>query len=98
MKDILLALVGIASGVLLMAAPYYAEAALKAYAGNSFWDGLTITLVAFSAVVIFIRSGEAFGKGVGASVADSRIELPILEATRSSTIDATGATIPGDLP
>jgi hypothetical protein len=97
MMDILFELIGIAVGVLLMAAPYYAESGLKAYASYLFWGGLTLTVLGFAAVVIIRGRGNAFKK-VGASVADPRINLPTLEATRSSTIDATGAIIPGDLP
>ena len=97
MKDILLALVGLAVGVLLMAAPYYAEATLKAYAAYFFWGGSFLAAV-FLAVVIAIIRRTAVNETEVVSVADQRGQLPTFEATRNSTIDATGATIPGDLP
>lgn len=96
MKDVLLALLGVATGVLLMAAPYYAQAALKAYAGYLFWGGLSLTVMFIVVVVAMARRGSALQNA--RSTVNSRDKLPTFEATRGSTIDATGATIPGDLP
>jgi hypothetical protein len=62
---ILLALAAIPAGVALMAAPYYAEEALKAFAPQCFWGGLglTVFLIIF-AFVIAIR-GEAAEPRIG---------------------------------
>ncbi len=56
---LLLALAALPAGMALMAAPYYAEATLKAYASEFFWGGIFVTaILIFVAVIIGLR-GEA---------------------------------------
>lgn len=89
MKDIFLALVGVAAAVLSVSAPYYADTTLRAYSQFFFWGGLVVAALCLLLALTLKKRPLAL---------KSRIKLPTLEATRNSTIDATGAIIPGDLP
>ena len=55
---ILLGFAAIPAGVALMAAPYYAEAILKAYASKFFWGGLLVTILLLSAAIAIAARGE----------------------------------------
>jgi hypothetical protein len=56
---ILLAVAAMPTGVAMMAAPYYAEAALKAYAGPFFWGGLILAAVFICVAIAIAIRGEA---------------------------------------
>lgn len=62
---ILLALAAIPAGVALMAAPYYAESALKAYAAQFFWGGLGLTALPLLGAIIIAVRGEAAAPKAG---------------------------------
>jgi hypothetical protein len=62
---ILLALAAIPAGVVLMVAPYYAEAALKEYAAQFVWGGLSLTALFILAAIIIAVRGEAAEPRVG---------------------------------